>query len=79
MLRQCIGISSKRRDAEKVNLQRDENGRMAMSKLQRINPDFKALLASRSYMLKMLVEKVFTRKEVLGKGKRANAYMTAIS
>jgi hypothetical protein len=33
MLRQCIGISSKRRDAEKVNLQRDENGRMAMSKL----------------------------------------------
>jgi hypothetical protein len=30
-------------------------------------------------MLKMLVEKVFTRKEVLGKGKRANAYTAAIS
>jgi hypothetical protein len=43
-------------------LQRDENGRMVMSKLERINPDFKALLASRSYMLKMLVEKVFTKK-----------------
>jgi hypothetical protein len=52
---------------------------MAMSKLERINPDFKALLASRSYMLKMLVEKVFTRREVLGKGKRANAYTTTIN
>jgi len=62
MLRQCIGLSSKRRDAEKVNLQRDENGKMVMSKLQRINPDIKSLLSARSYMLRMLVEKVFTRK-----------------
>lgn len=33
MLRQCIGLGSKRRDAEKVNLQRDETGKMVMSKL----------------------------------------------
>jgi len=62
MLKQCIGINSKRREAEKVNLQRDENGRMVMSKLERITPDFKSLLATRSYMLKMLVERVFTKK-----------------
>lgn len=79
MLKQCIGIGSKRRDAEKVNLQRDENGRMMMSKLERITPDFKSLLASRSYMLKMIVEKVFTKKEVQGKGKRANLFLNTIS
>lgn len=79
MLRQSIGLNSKRREAEKVNLQRDESGRMVMSKLEKINPDFKALLASRSYMLKMLVEKVFTRKEIVGKGKRANAFLSIIA
>ena len=52
---------------------------MVMSKLEKINPDFKSLLASRSYMLKMLVEKVFTRKEIVGKGKRANAFLFIIS
>ncbi len=30
-------------------------------------------------MLKMLVEKVFTRKEVIGKGKRANAYANTVT
>lgn len=30
-------------------------------------------------MLKMLVEKVFTRKEVIGKGKRANAYANTVA
>jgi hypothetical protein len=79
MLKQCIGINSKRREAEKVNLQRDESGRMVMSKLERINPDFKTLLATRSYMLKMLVEKVFTKKEILGKGKRAAAYTSVLA
>jgi hypothetical protein len=30
-------------------------------------------------MLKMLVEKVFTRKEIVGKGKRANAFLSIIA
>jgi hypothetical protein len=33
-----------------------------MSKLERIVPDYKNLIASRSYMLKMLVEKLFTKR-----------------
>jgi hypothetical protein len=52
---------------------------MVMSKMERISPDIKGLLSSRSYMLKMLVEKVFTRKEFVGKGKRANAYNATIA
>lgn len=52
---------------------------MVMSKLEKINPDFKSLMASRSYMLKMLVEKVFTRREIVGKGKRANAFLGIIA
>jgi hypothetical protein len=55
MIKQSIGLSSKRRDAEKVNLQRDENGKMVLSKLGRIEPDLRSLIGSRSYMLKMLV------------------------
>jgi hypothetical protein len=35
---------------------------MVLSKLERITPDFKTLLATRSYLLKMLAEKVFTKK-----------------
>ena len=30
-------------------------------------------------MLKLLVEKVYTRKEVWGKGKRANAYAAVLA
>ncbi len=52
---------------------------MVMSKLERINPDVRSLISSRSYMLKMLVEKIFTRREVLGKSKRAVAYTQTIS
>lgn len=33
-----------------------------MSKLARIKPDMKVLLSTRSYMLKALVEKIYTRK-----------------
>ena len=50
-----------------------------MSKLERIKPDIKSLLSSRSYMLKMIVEKVFTRKEIVGRGKRAVAYANTIA
>lgn len=52
---------------------------MVLSKLARIAPDMKSLLSSRSYMLKLLVEKVYTRKEVWGKGKRANAYAAVLA
>lgn len=62
MIKQCIGLSSKRRDAEKANLQRDENGKVVMSKLARLKPDLKPLISSRSYMLKILVEKIYTKK-----------------
>lgn len=55
MIKQCIGLSSKRREAEKTNLQRDENGKIVMSKLARLKPDLKALISTRSYMLKALV------------------------
>ena len=50
-----------------------------MNKLERVIPDFKQLLVSRSYMLKMMVEKVFTKKEIHGKGKRMQAYTQAIN
>lgn len=50
-----------------------------MSKLERITPDFKSLLATRSYMLKMLVERVFTKKQILGKGKRGAAYANTLA
>ena len=79
MLRQAIGLNSKRRDAEKVNMQRDESGRMMMSKLERIVPDIKSLLSSRSYMLKMIVQRVFTKKQITGKGKRSSAYAATIA
>ena len=79
MLRQLIGLNSKRRDAEKINMVRDESGRMVLSKLERVTPDFKQLLAARSYLLKMMVEKVFTKKEIQGKGKRSQAYGQAIT
>jgi hypothetical protein len=36
-------------------------------------------MASRSYVLKMLIEKVFTRRELVGKGKRAASYLSIIS
>lgn len=48
-----------------------------MSKLAKIKPNTKQLIAARSYMLKMLVEKVFTRRELIGKTKKARLY-TAI-
>lgn len=79
MIRQTIGVTSKRRDAEKINLIRDETGRLVMNKMERKTPDYKPLIAARSYMIKMLVEKLFTRKEITGKGKRATAYSNIIS
>ncbi len=79
MIRQSIGINSKRKDAEKTNLQRDENGKMVLSKLARINPDVSKLITSRSYLLKMLVEKIFTRREILGRGKRATTYANILT
>jgi hypothetical protein len=33
-----------------------------MSKLARLKPDLKSLISARSYMLKALVEKIYTRK-----------------
>ena len=79
MLRQSIGLNSKRRDAEKANMVRDATGRLIMSKLERIIPDFKAMLTNRSYLLKMLAEKVFIRKELVGKSKRSQAYAAVIA
>lgn len=79
MIKQCIGLSSKRRDAEKANMQRDETGKIVMSKQARIKPDIKGLISSRSYMLKALVEKVFTRKQLWGKGKKANVYAAILA
>lgn len=62
MIKQCIGLSSKRRDAQKANIQKDENGKIIISKLARIKPDLKGLISARSYMLKALVEKIYTKK-----------------
>ena len=55
LMRQCIGLASKRRDSEKNNLQKDENGKIVISKLARLKPDVRNLISSRSYMLKTLV------------------------
>lgn len=55
MIRQSIGINSKRKDAEKGNLQRDQDGKMVLSKLARVPPDVSKLIGARSYLLKMLV------------------------
>ena len=52
---------------------------MVLSKLARLPPDVKRLVSSRSYMLKTLVEKIYTRKEVWGKGKRATAYAAILA
>ncbi len=42
--------------------------------MARIKPDTKNLVSARNYMLKMLIEKVYTTKEIWGKGKRARAF-----
>ena len=55
LMRQCLGLNSKRRDAEKNNVQRDEEGKVVISKMGRVNPDMRSLISSRSYMLKALV------------------------
>ena len=60
-------------------MQRDETGRIVMSKQARIKPDIKGLISSRSYMLKALVEKVFTKKQLWGKGKKANVYAAILN
>lgn len=50
-----------------------------MSKVARLKPDLKALISTRSYMLKSLVEKVYTKKELWGRGKRASVYASILS
>ena len=47
---------------EKLNLQKDENGKTVMSKMARLRPDTKNIVSARNYMLRMLIEKVFTTK-----------------
>lgn len=79
MMKNCLSLNSKRREVEKVNLQKDENGDVVLSKMARLKPDMKSLVSARSYMLKMLVDKVFTCKEIWGKGKRAKALSNIIS
>jgi|JI6StandDraft_1071083.scaffolds.fasta_scaffold14648_2 hypothetical protein len=69
-----IGLSSKRKDAEKVNMKRDENGKVVTSKTERIAPDTTKLIASRNYLLKSIVDKVVTKSELWGYGKRARQY-----
>jgi hypothetical protein len=62
MMKNCLSLNSKRREVEKVNLQKNENGDVVLSKMARLKPDMKSLVSARSYMLKMLVDKVFTCK-----------------
>jgi hypothetical protein len=50
-----MSLNSKRREVEKLNLQKDENGKNVLSKMARLKPDIKSLISARSYMLKMLV------------------------
>ena len=50
-----------------------------MSKLARLKPDLKALISSRSYMLRSLVQKIYTKKELWGKGKKANVYAAILA
>lgn len=40
----------------------------------RIVPDTKKMLISRDYLLKMIVDKVITKGELYGRGKRARQY-----
>jgi hypothetical protein len=47
--------------------------------MARVKPDLKGLVSARSYMLKMLVEKVFTKKELCGKGKKAKILQQVIA
>lgn len=61
LTKEMIGLSSKRKDAEKVNLKRDENGKVVTSKTERIAPDTSKLIASRNYLLKSIVDKVVTK------------------
>lgn len=60
-------------------MQRDQNGKIVMSKLARLKPDLKTLISTRSYMLKALVEKIFTKKQLWGKGKKAGVYATILA
>lgn len=50
-----------------------------MSKVARLKPDMKALISTRSYMLRSLVKKVYTKKELWGRGKRASVYATILA
>ena len=47
--------------------------------MARVKPDLKGLVSARSYMLKMLVEKVFTKKELCGKDKKAKIFQHIIA
>ena len=78
-MRQCLGLNSKRRDAQKNNVQRDEEGKVVISKMGRVKPDMRSLISSRSYMLKALVQKIYTRRELWGKGKKANTYAAILA
>lgn len=62
LAKQCVGLSSKRKEAEKSNLKRDNDGKLVVSKLNRVQPDLQKLISSRSYMIKSLVEKVYSKK-----------------
>lgn len=74
LARERIGLASKRKEAERVNLVRDEKGKVTTSKTERIVPDTKKMLISRDYLLKMIVDKVITKGELFGRGKRARQF-----
>jgi hypothetical protein len=61
LTKEMIGLSSKRKDAEKVNMRRDDHGKVVTSKTSRITPDTSKLIASRNYLLKSIVDKVVTK------------------
>ena len=74
LARERIGLSSKRKEAERVNLVRDEKGKVATSKTLRIIPDTSKMMVTRDYLLKAIVDKVITKPELFGRGKRARQF-----
>lgn len=74
-----MGLNIKRRDIEKINIKKDETSKIAINKLVKIKPDLKKLINSRNYMLKGLVEKVYTKKQLWGRGKKINAFAAILA
>jgi hypothetical protein len=45
-----------------MGITKDENGKIIINKMLKNKPDLKKLMSSRNYMLKSIIEKIYTKK-----------------